>query len=351
MRPLVAALLIIFASGCPAALAGDIRSEAVRFAPGASSTVINGRIVGRESVSYTIGAEAGQVMTVRLNASNTATYFNVYAPGRGPGDEALAVSEITGPMTPETNTFSAPLPTSGVYTINVYLYRNAARRGERSDYSLNIQIPPREAASLSQPVQNDFADGLAGGPDFWEVTGVGPGDQLNVRHEPSTAGRIVARVDNGRVLRNRGCRMSDGQRWCSVEAADDAAVRGWVAGRFLRESAFTGASGGEPAGDALVPGTPFNATGALPCARSRGQPMGQCTFGVKRDGQGGGSITVSWPDGGNRVIFFGNNTPTGFDRSEADGSARMSVSNASDLWTVTIGDQRFEIPSVVMTGG
>jgi Bacterial SH3 domain len=349
IHPVVAAILILLASGFPAARASDIRSEAVRFEPGTSSTVINGSIVGRESVSYTIGAEAGQLMTVRLNASNTATYFNVYAPGRGPGDEALAVSEITGPMTPETNTFSAPLPTSGVYTINVYLYRNAARRGDRSDYSLSIQIPPRDAASLSQPVQNDFADGLAGGPDFWEVTGVSAGDQLNVRQEPSTAGRVVARVDNGRVLRNRGCRMSGGQRWCEVEAADEAGLRGWVAGRFLRESSYT--AGSEGTNDALVPGTGFNATGPLPCARSRGQPMGQCTFGVKRDGKGGGSITVFWPDGGNRVIFFENNTPTRFDRSEADGDAQMAVSNVNDLWMVTIGDQRFEIPAAVMTGG
>jgi hypothetical protein len=43
-------------------------------------------------------AEAGQTMTVTLKPSRLSTYFNVYEPGRAPGDEALAVSEMTGPM-------------------------------------------------------------------------------------------------------------------------------------------------------------------------------------------------------------------------------------------------------------
>ncbi len=43
---------------------------------------------------------------------------------------------------------------------------------------------------------------------------------------------------------------------------------------------------GAPAnsGDAKVPGTDFNATGEVPCARSAGQPMAQCRFGVVREG-------------------------------------------------------------------
>ena len=55
--------------------------------------------------------------------------------------------------------------------------------------------------------------------------------------------------------------------------------------------------------DAKLAGTDFNATGQIPCARQAGQPMNQCEFGVKREGNGNGMITVFWPDGGNRVIF------------------------------------------------
>lgn len=102
-----------------------------------------------------------------------------------------------------------------------------------------------------------------------------------------------------------------------------------------------------------VPGPEFDATGIIPCARVSGQPMTNCKFGVKREDRknGNGMITVFWPDGGNRVIFYEDNTPVSFDQSEADGDAKMTVDQDSDLYKVTIGAQRFEIPEAVMTGG
>jgi hypothetical protein len=108
--------------------AQDMRTQPVRFAPGATGTVISDRITGRESVVYTVGAEAGQRMRIRLTTDDGAAYFNVYEPGRGPGDQALAVSEQTGPMAPDLNVFDGVLPTSGVYSVSVYLYRAAAGR-------------------------------------------------------------------------------------------------------------------------------------------------------------------------------------------------------------------------------
>lgn len=103
-------------------------------------------------------------------------------------------------------------------------------------------------------------------------------------------------------------------------------------------------------GDALVPGTEFNATGELSCARSRGQPMGRCRFGVTREGNGNGWIKIFWPDGGSRVIFFEAGTPSSFDSSEADGGARMTVGKESDLFKIRIGEQRFEFPDIVISG-
>jgi hypothetical protein len=103
--------------------------------------------------------------------------------------------------------------------------------------------------------------------------------------------------------------------------------------------------------DALVPGTRFNATGELPCARLAGQPMTGCKFGVVRSGRGTAQLSVFWPDGGNRVIFFENGRPASFDRSQVDGDVVMTVSRNADLFTVAIGAQRFEIPEAVITGG
>jgi hypothetical protein len=344
-------LLAVFAFiPANAGAADDIIKKPVHFPAGATGTTIKDQIVGRQSISFVVGAEAGQVMTIRLASDNDATYFNVYVPGRGPGDEALANSSLTGPTVPDLNHFKATLPTSGQYIVSVYLYRAAARRNETSRFTLDIAISARGDVSELPPVDNDFADGLAGGPDFWEVTNVSGGDVLNMRRAPSAKEIIVASYQNGAVLRNKGCRMMEGQRWCKVEEAEDASVHGWVAGRYLRESNYAGQSGASGTDDAKVPGTDFNATGNLPCAREEGQPMSSCAFGVVREGDGSGYVQISWPDGGSRAVFFRDGQPSGYDESQADAGAKMSVKQNADLFIIAIGPQRFEIPDVVFAG-
>lgn len=106
-----------------------------------------------------------------------------------------------------------------------------------------------------------------------------------------------------------------------------------------------------PSTDALVPGTKFNATGVLPCARAAGQPMASCKFGVVRSGNGSAQVTVFWPDGGNRIISFKKGAPASFDQSQADGDARMTVNRNADLFMITIGAQRFEIVDAIVNGG
>lgn len=102
--------------------------------------------------------------------------------------------------------------------------------------------------------------------------------------------------------------------------------------------------------DAKVPGTGFHAIGSIPCSRAAGQPMSQCEFGVIREGHGSGTLEVSWPEGGKRIIFFEDDTPISFDSSQADGGAEMTVDKESDLLRVRIGEERFEIPDVVFLG-
>jgi hypothetical protein len=113
---------------------------------------------------------------------------------------------------------------------------------------------------------------------------------------------------------------------------------------------ISGSGQSSTAEDALVPGTDFNATGEINCAREAGQPLVRCNFGVKRDGNGGGTVTVFWPEGGNRVIYLEGSRPVRYDQSEADGEAEMTVQQNADLFIVSVGDQRFEIPEVVIVG-
>lgn len=244
--------LSLLAASVVAQAADEVRTEVVHFAKGASTTVIDGQIKGYGSVSYKIGASAGQTIRLKLTTNHTATYFNLYGPGKGPGDEAIAVSDQQDPL----NSYQGVLPADGEYSVSVYMMRSAARRNEVANYTLEIAI-----------------DGAAAAP------------------------------------------------------------------------------AGNP-NDAKVTGTDFNATGEVGCARGAGQPMGRCNFGVNREGNGNGMITVFWPDGGTRILYFENNTPTSYDQSQADGGAEMTVSRDDTyLYTVNIGDQRFEIPEAVMAGG
>lgn len=84
--------------------------------------------------------------------------------------------------------------------------------------------------------RGEFADSLTGGPDSWEVAGAGPAG-LSLRAEASQHADPVAHFPNGTVLKNLGCKIRHGTRWCKVERADAPSARGWVNGRYLREAA------------------------------------------------------------------------------------------------------------------
>ncbi|MCL7408152.1 SH3 domain-containing protein [Marivivens donghaensis] len=231
MLKVVAASLMMFGAFSTAGHGqGSDRSVDVEFAAGTTGTVISDRLVGREVVLYHLGAEAGQVLDLSLQSSNAATYFNVYAPGSGPGDAALAVSSLTSDSVPDLNQFSATLPVSGDYTVMVYLYRAAARRDGVAEYTLDISITGKPQGI----VQNDYADGLMGGPDFWAVVANGG---LNLRTGPSQSANKVAVLHSDDVVRNLGCRMAEAQRWCQVQTVTEPKLTGWVAGRFLAEAA------------------------------------------------------------------------------------------------------------------
>lgn len=257
-----------------AAFAQDARIVDVRFPAGATGTTIEDRIRGYGSVEYKVGAEAGQSMTVALDPSNLATYFNVYPPGRGPGDEALVNGQFTDPP----NRFEDTLETSGEYTISVYMMRSAARRDEVSDYALDISV----AGDTGAVVEGDYADGLQGGPDFLEVaTG---GGVLNLRAGPSAGADLMTQLPSGTNVRNLGCRMAEGRRWCRIATLADPGEEGWAAGDFLIEGS------GAPA----------------PPAASAGRPGGSSQERVRFEaGASGAELTGSLAPGESRRYVLG----------------------------------------------
>ena len=108
---------------------------------------------------------------------------------------------------------------------------------------------------------------------------------------------------------------------------------------------------GKPVGgDATVPGTNYNATGNIPCSMGGGQPTQSCFFGVTRERNGSGTVTVTKSDGRTRSIFFKNGRAIGYDQSQSD-RGRFSASKRGDLTIVQIGQERYEIPDAVIYGG
>lgn len=122
--------------------AEEARKEILQFAKGATGTSVSGNISGYETVNYKVNAKAGQQMVVKLATNHTATYFNVFAPGTGPGDAAIFIGSTSGER------FATELPASGTYTIQVYMMRSAARRNESADFKLRVDI---DGAQSSNP--------------------------------------------------------------------------------------------------------------------------------------------------------------------------------------------------------
>ena len=198
------------------------RTERISFAAGRSARTVQGTIAGYEGVDYLVRVREGQRLAATLRTDNPSSYINIKARG---SSEALFNGSIDG------NIGDVIVPSSGDYVVEVYLMRNAARRGESADFSLTVEVTGGDPGAR----QPDFADGLSGGPDFWKVANVPPGDTLNIRSRPSAQATTVARVRNGAVLRNLGCRMNGQTRWCRVERRDGSAG-GWAAGRYLVEA-------------------------------------------------------------------------------------------------------------------
>lgn len=312
-------LAVALASG---GLAEPVRSA--RVDPAAAGAVVMGEIRGDESATYVVAAEARQILSADLLTSNPSAYFNVLRQG---DSEAIFIGSTSGRVA------DLPLPAAGDFVVEVYLMRSAASRSETARYTLGL--------GLSGP---DFADELAGGPDYWTVAGVSPGSALNVRSGPATRHPVIGKVQNGEVLQNRGCRMTGPDRWCSVRVTGSG-QQGWVAGRFLVEAAAPQAPA-TPAGGPVGEGAAFDATGSLPCTTEAGQPTRPCPFGVVRDGPGDAGVWIAIGAGAERQILFEGGVPV-----STNIDATLSFEKQADLFLVRIGDERFEVVEAVVSGG
>jgi hypothetical protein len=138
LKSVVPVMVIGLLSLVTVVAAENDRDEQVRVVRGTSGTTIKATITGWESVNYKLQARSGQFMTVEMKTSNGSNYFNIYSPGKGPGDAAMFIGSTLG------NHYEGTLPTDGEYTVQVFLMRNAARRNENAAYTLKFRFDERK---------------------------------------------------------------------------------------------------------------------------------------------------------------------------------------------------------------
>ena len=218
-----------------------------------------------------------------------------------------------------------------------------------------FSTPPWEDGAAEMYPQPASAKGVPaaaedGGPLNWQVSGASRG--LNLRAGPSTSSAIFATYPEGTILDNLGCQRSGARVWCDVQQFGGG-PRGYVAAEYLTPAVSpTGATIMGPDDSALRAGQgDFDATGPIPCAQHKGQPMGSCESGVARKGGGYATVVITKPDGMKRVVYFRMGVAVGADTSQAEGYLEFRGTKENDLYMIRVGDERYEIPEAVIFGG
>jgi len=149
----------------------------------------------------------------------------------------------------------------------------------------------------------------------------------------------------------RGALPADGEYAIRVYLMRSAARRNEVANYTLTvgitDGSASSAFGAAAANDAKVKGTPYHATGQLPCSMgSAPQGSAQCDFGVIRGKRGNAEVHVTPHGGLRRVLTFAGGKVT------SDANAKVTAIKRGDLWLVDINNyEHYRIPEAVISGG
>ena len=123
---LLCAALLCAASVAALAQGGTVTQRRIRFPRGRTTAVVKGSIAYAHSDAYTLGARAGQTMSLHVASTNRQVVFSLTAPSGTPVEGAFTVRDWSG-----------ELPESGDYTITVV---NNRERGPASAYTLEVTV-------------------------------------------------------------------------------------------------------------------------------------------------------------------------------------------------------------------
>ena len=138
MRRILQLVLIGASLICGSACA---QKSPLRVTLGDKETKLNGELTGFDRVQYLFTANPGQHLKIQLDTSNYSNYINVRAAGAA---EAVCQGSLTG------NVCTIRSESASEYVIDVFLMRNAARRGEKARYILSIGKQAGDVNRLEQ---------------------------------------------------------------------------------------------------------------------------------------------------------------------------------------------------------
>lgn len=106
------------------------------------------------------------------------------------------------------------------------------------------------------------------------------------------------------------------------------------------------------AGDKKIAGSAIR-KGQLRCTPGAHVPLTRCDYSVIARRGGAYTVLITKPDGSQRAVFFVNGKVRGADITQADGAKkqRLVTTTELDLFVVSIGDERYEIPADAVAGG
>ncbi|MEM6971216.1 MAG: hypothetical protein AAF577_00305 [Pseudomonadota bacterium] len=213
--------------------------------------------------------------------------------------------------------------------------------------TLTAEAEPPTGAKVKATAETAAA--REGGPRRWIVTSP-EGSAMRAGLEASS--EKIMTLAKGTIVSNLGCTSSDGVAWCAVQPLR-ARVSGYVPAASLVTA--PGPDGSVPYGlddsAARARVRDFDATGVIRCAQERGQPLGDCRFGVARGTGGDATVRVAFPNGFSRMLFFAHNI---FLRA-APTMSGVGVDTdwvlEGDVHRLRVEDQRYEIPQATILGG
>jgi len=115
MKFFSATAAMMLAASAFSAFAEATHTRRLEFSKGKTHSMVVGHVAGSDTVVYKLNARAGQMLKVSMEADKGSADFNIYIPGRGPGDAALFTSATGG------RTYTGQLDKTGDHIITVFL--------------------------------------------------------------------------------------------------------------------------------------------------------------------------------------------------------------------------------------